>query len=219
MNVRIPLERGRDIALQYGVAPLLAPLFDFVPNANPMGGLPTSLSSVPGMQFLVRSLHYLIQTCSGLAPPPIMPGSALRLLNQGRAQGLFTPSTSSMSTAHPTSNAPPGPHFVAGYPSGFPSIGAASPTPPPLAQSSLKRTHSQIDLDSHPMPPNSTSQTAPPALAASPDIQMLDRSRPASTVSQDGGPSPSKRARTEPPGLPDGMGRESPAMNASTRDK
>ena len=31
---------------------------------------------------------------SGLAPPPIMPGSALRLLNQGRAQGLFTPSTS-----------------------------------------------------------------------------------------------------------------------------
>ena len=47
--LRIPLERGRDIALQYGVAPLLAPLFDFVPNANPMGGLPASLASVPGM--------------------------------------------------------------------------------------------------------------------------------------------------------------------------
>ena len=45
---RIPLERGRDIALQYGVAPLPAPLFDFVPNANPMGSLPASLASVPG---------------------------------------------------------------------------------------------------------------------------------------------------------------------------
>ncbi|KAM5534669.1 hypothetical protein V8D89_011681 [Ganoderma adspersum] len=172
----IPLERGRDIALQYGVAPLLSPLFDFVPNANPMGSLPASLASVPG-----------------LAPPPIMPGSALRLLNQGRAQGLFTPSTST------------------GYPPGFPPIGAVSPTPPPLAQPSLKRSHSQIDLD-HPMPPTSTSQTAPPALAASPDIQMLDRSRPASAAPQVGGPSPTKRARTEPPALPDATGRASPVV-------
>ncbi|KAI1793532.1 apses-domain-containing protein [Ganoderma leucocontextum] len=172
----IPIERGRDIALQYGVAPLLAPLFDFVPNANPMGSLPASLASVPG-----------------LAPPPIMPGSALRLLNQGRAQGLFTPSTST------------------GYPPGFPPIGAVSPTPPPLAQHPLKRSHSQIDLD-HPMPPASISQTAPPALAASPDIQMLDRSRPASAAPQDGGPSPTKRARTEPPVLPEATGRVSPVV-------
>ncbi|EJF64115.1 apses-domain-containing protein [Dichomitus squalens LYAD-421 SS1] len=172
----IPLERGRDIALQYGVAPLLAPLFDFVPNTNPMGSLPPSLASVPG-----------------LAPPPIMPGSALRLLNQGRAQGLFTPSTST------------------GYPPGFPSIGPVSPTPPPLVHPSLKRNHSQLDLD-HPMPPALTPQTAPPTLAASPDIQMLDRSRPASTAPQaGGGPSPSKRARTEPPVLPDATGRVSPA--------
>ncbi|KAJ8472754.1 hypothetical protein ONZ51_g8308 [Trametes cubensis] len=171
----IPLERGRDIALQYGVAPLLAPLFDFVPNANPMGTLPASLTSVP-------------------APPPIMPGSALRLLNQGRAQGLFTPSTST------------------GYPAGFPSIGPISPTPPPLSHP-LKRSHSQLEPESHTMSAPSTSQTAPPVLAASPDIQMLDRSRPSSTVPQDGGPSPSKRARTEPPLLPDGTGRVSPAVS------
>ncbi|RDX48206.1 transcription factor [Lentinus brumalis] len=173
----IPLDRGRDIATQYGVAPLLAPLFDFVPNANPMGGLPASLTGVPG-----------------LAPPPIMPGSALRLLNQGRAQGLFTPSTSS------------------GYPPGFPHIGAFSPTPPPLGQSSLKRTHSQIDMDAVVPPPNSVSLTAPPTLAASPDIQMLDRSRPSSAAPQtDNGPSPNKRARTEPP-IPDGTGRVSPLV-------
>ncbi|KAL7280891.1 hypothetical protein ACG7TL_005835 [Trametes sanguinea] len=174
----IPLERGRDIALQYGVAPMLAPLFDFVPNANPMGSLPASLTNVPG-----------------LAPPPIMPGSALRLLNQGRAQGLFTPSTST------------------GYPTSFPSLGPISPTPPPLSHA-LKRSHSQLENEYPPaIPP--TSQTAPPALAASPDIQMLDRSRPASTApTTDGGPSPSKRARTEPPILPDGAGRVSPVTSA-----
>ncbi|TFY50108.1 hypothetical protein EVJ58_g11183, partial [Rhodofomes roseus] len=42
----IPLERGRDIAVQFGVAPLLAPLFDFVPNANALGGLPAGLPNI-----------------------------------------------------------------------------------------------------------------------------------------------------------------------------
>ena len=43
-------------------------------------------------------------------------------------------------------------------------------------------------------------RSLPLPLAASPDIQMSDRSRPPSTIPQDGadGPSPLKRARTEP---------------------
>lgn len=45
---RIPLERGRDIATQYGVAPLLAPLFDFVPNTNAIGALPPGMPSMAG---------------------------------------------------------------------------------------------------------------------------------------------------------------------------
>ena len=53
MHSRIPLERGRDIALQYGVAPLLAPLFDFVPNANALGGLPAGLPNITSGQFVV----------------------------------------------------------------------------------------------------------------------------------------------------------------------
>lgn len=53
MYSRIPLERGRDIALQYGVAPLLAPLFDFVPNANALGGLPAGLPNITSGQFLM----------------------------------------------------------------------------------------------------------------------------------------------------------------------
>lgn len=49
---RIPLERGRDIALQFGVASLLAPLFDFVPNTNAIGALPPGLPPMPGISSL-----------------------------------------------------------------------------------------------------------------------------------------------------------------------
>ncbi|KAK0501546.1 hypothetical protein EDD18DRAFT_1431246 [Armillaria luteobubalina] len=104
----IPLERGRDIALQYGVAPLLAPLFDFTPSTNSLVALPVSTpninsvsprplsasSSYSSIPSNTATNNYMAGMPSALAPPPIMPGSALRLLNQGRAQGLFTPSTS-----------------------------------------------------------------------------------------------------------------------------
>ncbi|KAI0955043.1 hypothetical protein AcW1_006748 [Taiwanofungus camphoratus] len=181
----IPLERGRDIAIQYGVAPLLAPLFDFVPNANPLGALPPGL---PNM--------------TGLAPPPIMPGSALRLLNQGRAQGLFTPSTTGMPLVRSSTYPSSGPYHPGAYPqSPFHSLHGVSPTPPPLSQSSLKRSRSDLELESPVASTSHPSQVSPPVLAASPDIQMIDRSRPPSTVphlTTGGGPSPAKRARTEP---------------------
>lgn len=66
---------------------------------------------------------------SGLAPPPIMPGSALRLLNQSRAQGLFTPSTSSLAPTRQST------YSSTSYQSGYaqsPSSGGVSPTPPPI---------------------------------------------------------------------------------------
>jgi hypothetical protein len=45
---RIPLERGRDIALQYGVASLLAPLFDFIPSSSSLSALPTAMQAGSG---------------------------------------------------------------------------------------------------------------------------------------------------------------------------
>jgi hypothetical protein len=70
-----------------------------------------------------------------------MPGSALRLLNQGRAQGLFTPSTSQ----HQGLVYPPPPGVV--YPgSPGPVVPGVSPTPPPIQ--SLKRTRSEMDAGS-----------------------------------------------------------------------
>ncbi|KAF7309783.1 Transcriptional factor [Mycena indigotica] len=175
----IPLERGRDIAQQYGVGPLLAPLFDFIPSTSSLGPLPlsapigapsprplsaaSSYGTLPGSQG-----HYPAAIQPGLAPPPIMPGSALRLLNQGRAQGLFTPSTS---------------HAQPGYAS--PSYGpatafspTASQTPPPT--NALKRNRSDAtDIDVGPTETDT---------------------RPPSTTPRSNGetaPSPAKRARTE----------------------
>ncbi|KAJ6591537.1 transcription factor [Mycena vulgaris] len=110
----IPLERGRDIALQYGVGQLLAPLFDFIPSTSSLGPLPlsapigtasprplsaaSSYGNIPGGS----QGNYSGAMPSNLAPPPIMPGSALRLLNQGFASPSYGQSPFS-----PTSQTPP----------------------------------------------------------------------------------------------------------------
>ena len=126
-----------------------------------------------------------------------MPGSALRLLNQGRAQGLFTPSTSTLGASRPQGYASPAPYYTGYGQAPFGGMGV-SPTPPPLgsqsSSASLKRTRSDADGD---IIMGSAQHT--PMLGASPDIMMADRSRPASTAPlQDGeGPSANKRARTE----------------------
>ncbi|KZT18653.1 apses-domain-containing protein [Neolentinus lepideus HHB14362 ss-1] len=210
----IPLERGRDIARQYGVAPLLAPLFDFQPMLNPntlqnpLQGVrhtasprPLSAASTfPGMP------AGGFQLPPNLAPPPIMPGSALRLLNQGRAQGLFTPSTSSLAGARTGLYQSPGGslHQIPGSP----FSGVQSPTPPP-SQQSLKRAYSDMDVG---LATQTTTQPSQPALEPSPDIQMADGSRPQSSSSQrngEDGQSPLKRPRQEhtPPGSQEAVAR------------
>ncbi|KIM44731.1 hypothetical protein M413DRAFT_442684 [Hebeloma cylindrosporum] len=190
----IPLERGRDIALQYGVAPLLSPLFDFTPSTNSLGALPVSapvgtasprpLSASSSYSSIGAAGNYMGTLPSSLAPPPIMPGSALRLLNQGRAQGLFTPSTSGLSAlaqGRQLGFASLGPYQAAGYQSPRPQ---SSETPPPTA--SLKRHRSEADVET--------------LSGVHSDFSQLDRSRPPSVNSQINGednPSPAKRARTD----------------------
>ncbi|KAG6889747.1 hypothetical protein C0992_004265 [Termitomyces sp. T32_za158] len=200
----IPLEKGREIAEQYGVAPLLSPLFDFTPSTSSLSTLPVGtsggtasprpLSAASSYSSIGQTGNYMSSMPSALAPPPIMPGSALRLLNQGRAQGLFTPSTSNLS--QPSRTAFAAPSF-----SGYGTV--SSQTPPP--STSLKRNRSEADVDlgsrapSHFTPLQSSSQLAP--LESAPDIQMSDRSRPPSTgpgpyANGEEGP-PAKRARTD----------------------
>ncbi|KAI0255978.1 hypothetical protein BJV78DRAFT_1174834 [Lactifluus subvellereus] len=175
----IPLERGRDIALQYGVANLLAPLFDFIPSSNSLGALPAAMqagSGPPG--------NYLP---SSLPSAPIMPGSALRLLNQGRAQGLFTPSTSQ----HQGLVYPPPPGVV--YPSSpAPTVPGVSPTPPPIQP--LKRTRSEMNAGSTGVP-----DTIQSLITAQADLARASSAAPALQTNADDNPSPLKRARTEPP--------------------
>ncbi|KAF9223998.1 apses-domain-containing protein [Gyrodon lividus] len=196
----IPLERGRDIAAQYGVAPLLAPLFDFTPSTNSLGSLPAGNTASSPRPLSTSSSFSGIGTTgtysqSGLAPPPIMPGSALRLLNQGRAQGLFTPSTSALAPSR--SAIPP----QTAYQSGYTLSPTGAMSTPPSIQQSLKRARSDSEVVaanqamSHPFALQRSSQ---PLLEASADIQIIDRSRPPSTAPQfveEEGPSPTKRAR------------------------
>lgn len=127
---------------------------------------------------------------TGLAPPPIMPGSALRLLNQGRAQGLFTPSTSHLAPGRQ-------PGYTSPYSTGYPPSPFSS-TPPP-SQQSLKRTRS--DADSHSSLTLQAQGSSQSVLDAPADIHMADGSRPPSAathINGEEGPSPSKRARTDP---------------------
>jgi regulatory protein SWI6 len=195
------------------VAPLLSPLFDFTPSTNSLAALPVGapgdtmsprpLSASSSYSSLGATGNYIPSIPSSLAPPPIMPGSALRLLNQGRAQGLFTPSTSGLNPSSRASGfASPGP-LVAGT-HGQSSFSPSSQTPPP--SSSLKRHRSEADVDVHGnhVPGHYTSSfhsaSQPLPLDSAADIQMTDRSRPASTgphLNGDEGPSPAKRARKE----------------------
>jgi regulatory protein SWI6 len=141
-----------------------------------------------------------------LAPPPIMPGSALRLLNQGRAQGLFTPSTSGLyfsSSSLDVGFFSHGPYPTGAY--GQSIFLPPSQTPPP--GSSLKRNRSEADVDTSgsrtPGPYTSSfhSSSQPLPVDSVTDVQMGDRSRPPSTgphPNGDEGPSPAKRARKDP---------------------
>ncbi|KAI9464262.1 hypothetical protein F5148DRAFT_1210233 [Russula earlei] len=170
----IPLERGRDIALQYGVASLLAPLFDFIPSSSSLNALPTAIQAASG--------NYLP---SSLPSAPIMPGSALRLLNQGRAQGLFTPSTSQ----HQGLVYPPPPGVIyTGSPA--PIVPGVSPTPPPIQP--LKRTRSEMEATSSGIPDTIQS------LIAAQDLARPSSAASAPQAIPDDNPSPTKRARTEP---------------------
>lgn len=134
------------------------------------------------------SFVYLVHAASA----PIVPGSALRLLNQGRAQGLFTPSTSNLITrAGPNTYI----HGLIPYPSSQPSPSGSSQEP------TLKRTRtdSEIDLMRSPTTQNGSTSAGP-----APDSSIDETSRPPSSapaeMQANGGddPSPSKRARTDP---------------------
>ncbi|KAF7308775.1 Transcriptional factor [Mycena kentingensis (nom. inval.)] len=154
------------------------PLFDFIPSTSSLGplplaapmGLPTSrpLSAASSFGSLPGSQGHYTTIPPGLAPPPIMPGSALRLLNQGRAQGLFTPSTS----------------HIQGYPSPYGVMyPVAAPTPPPAPPNALKRNRSDV-----------TEADVTP----SPMLDAAVRPSPTATpLNGDGAPSPAKRPRTE----------------------
>lgn len=198
--LRIPLERGREIATRYGVSPLLAPLFDFTPSSTSLGSLPAANNTAPQRPLSTSSSFPAAGPSQpysqpSLAPPPIMPGSALRLLNQGRAQGLFTPSTSaavlSRSMVYPPTT------LQGSY---------AQSSAAPSLQQPLKRARSDSEVivntqsTLHSFDSQSSSQ---PFLEPPADIHMVDSAQLSiSQHPEDDGASPPKRFRKEPTPTP-----------------
>ncbi|KAI5120380.1 hypothetical protein M0805_006902 [Coniferiporia weirii] len=196
----IPLERGRELAIQYGIGSLLSPLFDFTPSQQGMGGLPNSLPNFAGL----NGPRPLSASASYPNITPIMPGSALRLLNQGRAQGLFTPSTSSL-LARSGSAGNAGNNY---YPGLLPGFHSSQPMPSgaPQPQPTLKRTRTDSELDMLRLSSGQDTEGSMPLASqagSSADFVTADGSRPPTAASDtrvNGGdePSPTKRARTDP---------------------
>lgn len=124
-----------------------------------------------------------------------MPGSALRLLNQGRAQGLFTPTTAGSSAVQARTSG-----FAS--PAPYPSL---SQSPHPSSQAlptNLKRNRSEADVDSAEVTQLGSKFCIVhlQRLIISLDFLQHGPLRPSSTDVQLNGednPSPAKRLRTD----------------------
>lgn len=175
-----------------------------MPHPQSLGGLPGGLvAAAAGPSRPLSAASFTNaggQTLpNGLAPPPILPGSALRLLNQGRAQGLFTPSMSTLALVPAVSRPPSQPDGTLsfGYSQESPFSYSTSETPPPGSQG-IKRSHSEMEFANpqSPAPPSHPSTT----LAAPVDIQPSHGSRSSSVAPYlngvDGHTAP-KRPRTD----------------------
>ncbi|CAE6521226.1 unnamed protein product [Rhizoctonia solani] len=182
----IPLERGRDVAAQYGVASLLSPLFDYIPAPAPMHPRHLGSTSHGPNSSNSQSSGYVFPPAPIVSPlpPTAPPGSALRLLAQGRAQGLFTPSTLAgsqppNSPPHPGQLLGPSPHY--------------SPPDTALVNSSdntASRQHSR-------RPSNSATTTGPPN-AKRPRPHEIPSPAPSIAPGNDGDPPLLKRQRMLP---------------------
>ncbi|CEL56203.1 Start control protein cdc10 OS=Schizosaccharomyces pombe (strain 972 / ATCC 24843) GN=cdc10 PE=1 SV=1 [Rhizoctonia solani AG-1 IB] len=183
----IPLERGRDVAAQYGVASLLGPLFDYVPAPAPLHPRPLGTAAhgpTPGSNSQSTGYSFPPAPIVSPLPPTAPPGSALRLLAQGRAQGLFTPST--LASSHPPNSPPhsgqlpgPSPHH--------------SPPDPILASSSdstVSRQHSR-------RPSNSATVIGVPNVKR-PRPHEIPSPAPSIMPTNDGDLPPNKRQRMLP---------------------
>jgi hypothetical protein len=145
--------REDEISLFNTVSPISSPHYLISSQARAHSAL-SQLQFKQAVVRLLLSLNFMFKYVPGapgnylpssLPSAPIMPGSALRLLNQGRAQGLFTPSTSQ----HQGLVYPPPPGVVyTGSPA--PVAPGVSPTPPPI--NTLKRTRSEMEAGSTRIP-------------------------------------------------------------------
>ncbi|KAG9127229.1 transcriptional regulator swi6 [Ceratobasidium sp. 392] len=184
---KIPLERGRDVAAQYGVAAILSPLFDYVPAPAPLHPRPLGPPSHPpnsGPAPPQPGYTFPPAPIMSPLPPTAPPGSALRLLAQGRAQGLFTPST--LAGAQHPSTSPPN---SSGFPGPSPHHSPPDPTLVGSSDGTASRPHSRHPSGTN-LPLGASNKRNRPSEIPSP----APSSTPVTEIDQP----PAKRARIAP---------------------
>ena len=136
-----------------------------------------------------------------LGPAPIMPGSAMRLLSQGRAQGLFTPSTSTSTSRQNTHVSPTPAHTsTSGNNASNPYVPTALSPAPSTSSQQLKRTRSDMEGDS--VTPRATASSQPPPQQntqtnSTPENIIPRPSSSTPILNGDDNPPPAKRSRKE----------------------
>ena len=206
---RIPLERGRDVANQFGIAGLLAPLFDHIPNHNiplpsqlgpPLRppGMPMAFppNMRPGQPYMV---HYMPPGMLPRPPmfppgmyPPFPPGTAPRLPPgmQPLPPGMYTPQP-----LQPAPHVGPHPMPYPGLP-GMPTL----PIPPHLQVPSLAQSSSQSHKETRKRIREEEAQDNPPNNQGNQDIDtpmVNGEADPSGSQSQSNSGPPTKRARVD----------------------
>ncbi|EJD47955.1 apses-domain-containing protein [Auricularia subglabra TFB-10046 SS5] len=215
----IPLERGRELATQYGVGPLLGPLFDFVPHAIPafQPGMPPGFQIPPGMMHPQQRFaggpppphmgyYGPGMPFPGYPPPPHMaqgmmpPGAPMGLIKQGRPPSAMfghPPPPGGPQGARPAGTPAPPITFDPHSRSAREAVAAAS---------SLKRPRGSMD--------DTADKSRPPTPAGG--ALQTDKETPDQPAA--------KRARTQAPAAPPARpastvnGTASPRPSASTED-
>jgi len=223
MSSRIPLERGRDVASQFGIAGLLAPLFDHIPNHNILTGplqsqlgpplrpppgmpMPFPPNMRPGQPYMV---HYMPP---GMIPrPPMFPPGMYSPFPPGTAPRLPLPAG-----MYPPQPLQPAPH-VAPHPMPYPGLPGMPtlPIPPHLQVPPPVQSSSQLQKESRKRIREEEAQDNPQSNRCSQDTDIsIPNGEAGPSGSHNSGP-PAKRPRVDS-GPVNGIGKltDNPALES-----
>ncbi|GJJ11329.1 hypothetical protein Clacol_005561 [Clathrus columnatus] len=175
----IPLERGRDVAAQFGVAHLLTPLFDYMPAASTLTSFPTLPALAPAR------------------PPSGSPGFPSPYVGyfpnaqQGQQSGQLAPPMLPSPNFH---------HYSSRVPAPTPPRPVPTSTPTPLQPQALLPSPNYVTSPNLKRPRSTDVRRPPSAQSAQAEAEVSSGTQPpqpSANGEAEGQPSPAKRPRLE----------------------